>query len=370
MDRRKFVASISGAAAGTMAGGTVLAGMHVPPEKSGASSQVQKHRIKRGVALYSYQQAMMVNGMTLEDMIGELSDIGAYGVEAMGQAIVEDYPDPSGKWLDGWWELMDRCGTIPVCYTNFHDQNLRRSRPMTTEENLAYLKRDLHLAKKMGFTHMRMLVGTPFDLLRAAIPVAADMGLWLGVEIHAPVKLRSGFIDRLLEISDKHPDTFGLIPDMGIFQRYPRPYLRERQIAAGALTRETALYIEEAFRKGVDQAEVIQQVEKRKPKPGDPAYVETVYRSHANYQDPKDLLPLLKYSRHIHGKFYEMSRGDTYFDTTVDYENVIPVLMQGGYNGYICSEYEGQRDMDTADVDEVDEVRRQHVMLKRMLGEP
>ena len=370
MDRREFVSKVAGATATTMLGtSAAIAGSDSPERVAGPSSPAPAHQIKRGVTLYSYQQAMMVNGMTLEDMIEELSDMGAYGVEAMGQAIVDNYPDPSDQWLAMWWELMDRYGTIPVCYTNFHDQNLRRSRPMTTEENLAYLKRDLRLAKKMGFTHMRMLVGTPFDLLKAAIPVAADMGLWLGVEIHAPVKLKSGFIDRLVEIADKHPDSFGLIPDMGIFQRYPRPYLRERNIANGTLTRETALFIEESFKKDTDRAEVEKQVAKRKPKPGDTAYVETVYLSNSNYQDPEDLLPLIKYSRHIHGKFYEMSKGDQYDDTTVDYENVIPILMEGGYNGYICSEYEGQRDMEMADVDEVDEIRRQHVMLKRMPGE-
>lgn len=161
---------------------------------------------------------------------------------------------------------------------------------------------------------------------------------------------------------------FGLLPDMGIFQRYPRPYNRERQIREGTLTRETAMYIEESYKNRLDKDEVAARVKRMKPKEDDTRYVDTVYNSASSYQNPKDLLPLLEYCRHIHGKFYEMSKGSEYYDTTVDYENVVPVLVEGSFSGYICSEYEGQRAMENADVDEVDEVRRQHVMLKRMLG--
>lgn len=369
MDRRQFVTKVAGASAAAMTGTDALAaGMPQARTETGPPSRAAGHKIKRGVTLYSYQQAMMVNGMTLEDMIAEASAIGAYGIEAMGQAVVENYPHPPDSWIDSWWDLMDRYGTVPVCYTDFHDQNLRKARPMTTGENLEYLKRDLMLARRMGFTRMRMLVGTPHDLIRAAIPVAEQLGIWMGIEIHAPVPLNSKLIERCLEIAEKHPDTFGLLPDMGIFQRYPRPYAREQLIKKGTLTRETALYIEGSFRKGLAKEEVLKQVSRMKPKPGDTEYVETVYRSNASYQNPGDLLPLLKYCRHIHGKFYEMSKGKEYKDLTVDYENVIPVLKEGGFDGYICSEYEGQRSMEMADVDEVEEVRRQHVMLKRMLG--
>lgn len=55
-------------------------------------------------------------------------------------------------------------------------------------------------------------------------------------------------------------------------------------------------------------------------------------------------------------------------DATIVYPEVLKVLMDTGYDGYICTEYEGQRNMDIPDVDEIDEVRRQHVMLRRLLG--
>jgi hypothetical protein len=63
-----------------------------------------------------------------------------------------------------------------------------------------------------------------------------------------------------------------------------------------------------------------------------------------------------------------MSKGAEYYDTQITYDTVLPVLMEKGYDGYILSEYEGQRSMEIADVNEIDEVRRQHLMLKRILG--
>lgn len=364
MNRKQFITTLTGAAITSALGAGATWDRPVSVKREGPAG-----KIKRGVSLYSYQQAMMLNGMKLEDMIEELSDIGAYGIEIMGQALVENYPYPSDRWISWWWELMDRFGTQPVCYTDFHDTWIQKSRPMSTSENLQYLERDFIIARKMGITRMRMLIGTPMDLIEAAIPVAEKMNIWMGIELHAPVKLKSKFVDRCVEIAEKHPETFGFIPDMGMFPKLPRPYTRDRQIEQGILSRDAALFIEESYRKGLGKAEVAQRVSRMKGSlAGDGEYVDRVYALAATYQDPRDLLPLLGYSKHIHGKFYEMSRGDEYYDMTVDYEAVIPVLQEGGYEGYICSEYEGQRSMDVADVDEIEEVRRQHVMLKRMLG--
>ena len=46
------------------------------------------------------------------------------------------------------------------------------------------------------------------------------------------------------------------------------------------------------------------------------------------------------------------------------------MLVEGGYDGYINSEYEGQRWIqDAFEVDSTEQLRRHHVMLKRLLGE-
>jgi sugar phosphate isomerase/epimerase len=92
---------------------------------------------------------------------------------------------------------------------------------------------------------------------------------------------------------------------------------------------------------------------------------------------PEDILEIIPYIISIHGKFYEMTeipgKPGQYEDVSIDYENVIKYLKQGGYNGYINSEYEGQRSQQDRGIenlaDEVEEVRRHHEMLARLIGE-
>ena len=92
---------------------------------------------------------------------------------------------------------------------------------------------------------------------------------------------------------------------------------------------------------------------------------------------PEDILEIIPYIISIHGKFYEMTeipgKPGQYEDVSIDYENVIKYLKPGGYNGYINSEYEGQRSQQDRGIenlaDEVEEVRRHHEMLARLIGE-
>jgi hypothetical protein len=308
---------------------------------------------------------MMEKGMTLRDCLEEMSDIGAYGVEYMTQAMPGEYPNVSNKFVDEWWKMMDKFGTVPDALTCFVD-SCRRLKPMTIEENVAFLERDFIIAKKLGLTHAR--IGPPAWVIEHAIPVAEKHGIWMGWEIHSPMALKSEVIDWIYKQAEKHPNVIGFNPDMGIFQKYPRPFDRELKIRAGTLTRETAMFIEGEYRKGEDKAEVASKVKGMNPKPGDTAYVDAVYRAGANCQNPKDLIPLLPYSKHIHGKCHEMTKGDEFRDTEIIYEEVLPILMEHGYDGYIATEFEGQRIGGVEEVDEIEEVRRHHVMMKRMLG--
>ena len=70
----------------------------------------------------------------------------------------------------------------------------------------------------------------------------------------------------------------------------------------------------------------------------------------------------------VHGKFYEMT--PDYIEPSIPYDEIVRVLEQGGYTGYICSEYEGNRWIeDFQEPDSVEQVRRQQVMLAKLLGE-
>jgi hypothetical protein len=93
------------------------------------------------------------------------------------------------------------------------------------------------------------------------------------------------------------------------------------------------------------------------------------YRAtHTIYSNPRRLLDYMGYIHPVHGKFYEMLPDCTEY--SIPYEELIPILIEGGYSGYIDSEYEGARWIEDAfEVDSLEQVRRQQVLFKRLLAE-
>jgi hypothetical protein len=84
--------------------------------------------------------------------------------------------------------------------------------------------------------------------------------------------------------------------------------------------------------------------------------------------EPKRMLDYMGRIHNIHGKFYQMTADCV--EPSIPYDEIVRVLQQGGYQGYICSEYEGNRWIEDAEEpDSVEQVRRQQVMLARLLGE-
>lgn len=373
MNRKKFISTIAGATATGVIGTKKLLGNSVPyPELTASLQSAPTHKIKRGVSLYSYQEAHCTKGFSLEDCFAELSNIGAYGIEFMLHWLPREsgYPNVTNDYIDKWWNWMDKYGTIPVQYCAFPD-GYRQLELNTVDEAVAYHTHEFELAKRLGFTKIRFSEDRK-RVVERMIPVVEKLGMIMLREFHSPVMIATDIsIKNQLPLAEKYPHAFGFCPDMGIFKKYPQPLERELQIQAGTLTREIAEYIIDSLHKEVPQATVEAQVKKMKPKPGDTAYIETAYSAGAAYNDPKDLIPLLPYCHHIHGKFWEMSKGSEFYDTQITYDKVVPVLIENGYEGYIGSEFEGQGQLlmvSGLEVDELDEVRRQHVMLKRMLG--
>ena len=70
-------------------------------------------------------------------------------------------------------------------------------------------------------------------------------------------------------------------------------------------------------------------------------------------------------------KFYEMT--EECKEPSIDYAGPIRVMQEIGWEGCISSEYEGQRDYFDIGcdiyMDPVEQCRRHHMMLKRLLGE-
>ncbi|MFS0795439.1 DUF6379 domain-containing protein [Microbacterium sp. 1P10AE] len=295
------------------------------PEASGAPFQY-------GVSLYSYMTDFGTV-MDLETAMASIADLGATGLEILGEAHIPNYPNPSDEWVDQWFALLQKYGLEPTNYGSWIDTRLHSSGPhardMTVEEGAAALQRDLRLAKRLGFRFVRPKIGVvSSDLIphpiwteavEASLPLAEELDVIICPEIHSPTPIKHEVVDDYIALirrtGTKH---FGLLLDTGIFQDRPIP------LKPGEL-------------------------------PGQrPAFLDGIH------VDPNDVFDVIENVVFIQAKFHDID--EELDDKQIPWEPVLRALKDAGYTGYLSSEYEGEREPWRS----IEQVRRQHSLIRQI----
>lgn len=325
-------------------------------------------QIKRGVSLYSYQNETFQGKMNLEDCIRVSSELGARGIEVIGEQSFWGWPEVGVAQadIDNWHALIKKYDCVPVSHDYMLDYKRYKGRPMPLEEQVASVKKDIDLGAALGTPYLRSLVSIAPEVLVAAAPYAEEKGIKLLTEVHAPLHFDHPWIIRLAEAFAKSGSpALGFLPDMGMFlKRFPRVW--SAKFRRMGVPDRIADYIEKAYDERVLSEYVILEVMQMGGTGPAIAMAETL-RHNAAYE-PKRMLDYMPMIHNIHGKFYEVT--EDYVEPSIPYDEIVAVLQQGGYDGYICSEYEGNRWIEDAEEpDSVEQVRRQQVMLAKLLGE-
>jgi sugar phosphate isomerase/epimerase len=308
---------------------------------------------------------------------------------------------------------MDRYDTVPVTMDVQMDVLQFRDHVMSYEECAERLRHDLRLAKSLGFRNVRVLSVVPLDIMTAALPLAESLDIKLGREIHQPMPLEGRQVTEIIEfVEQTGTKHLGIVPDFGIFQFRPSEVLLEWFQRRGAKTAacDAAVELAELLRrrkapfgyvdmsyhtagnlrsdfnrfvaKGSCEPEfaeafngIKRYTNEHVPDPAEIDYVVVAEALMFSNTKPDTLRQLAGHVVSVHGKFNNMSpvpeRPGQFQDISIDYESSIAALRQGGFEGYINSEYEGQRyfqDRGRAELmDEVEQVRRHQEMLRRLM---
>jgi sugar phosphate isomerase/epimerase len=296
----------------------------VPPAPGGG--------LRFGVSTYSYTGDVYTL-MTLEDVLADVADLGATGIEILGEGNVPGYPSPDAAWVDTWHGLLQRYGLTATNYGSWVDTEMWSDRALTAEEAAAQLQLDLRLAHRLGFTSVRPKFGVtswqldPHPVWEEAVlrslDLAADLDVVICPEIHAPTPIRhpvtQGYVDLIERTGSKH---FKLLIDTGIFNTAPVLELSEEIASA-------------------DGGEV-------------PEHLRPLAVPMA------DLVEVLPHVHFIQAKFAEVD--DDLHDLHVPWDQIVPTLLDHGWSGWLSSEYEGRRDPYRG----ADQVRRQHALLRTL----
>ncbi len=325
----------------------------------------EKNQIKRGVSLYSFQEEYFLRQMSLEDILATCAKLDIPGIEIIGDQMIPNYPNVSEAFYDKWHSLLEKYGQTPTCLDMFLDWNKYKGRVMTDDEKVESVQKDILAANKLGCTVIRVITHTEPKTLERLAPFAEKYNVRLGVEIHSPFHFDHPYEQSLLELYQKVKSPYlGFVPDMGIFVKcFPR-VVSERWVRDG-MKPEIADFIVKSYDSHSNPENIGKEVEKMGGSSKEAAIAEGAFRY--IYTDPRRMLDFMPYIFHIHAKFYEML--PEYREYSIPYEEIIPVLIEGGYTGYLSSEYEGNRHIqDAFPVDITEHVRRQQTMFKELLG--
>jgi sugar phosphate isomerase/epimerase len=324
--------------------------------------------IKRGVSLYSYQNETFQGKMSLEDCIRTSAEFGAKGIEVIGEQSFWGWPEVgvNPEEIDNWHKLIAKYDCVAVSHDFMLDYKRYKGREMPFDEQVASVKKDIDFGAQLGMKFIRALVSIAPEVLVASAPYAEERGIKILIEVHAPLHFDHPWIIRHAEAFEKSgSDALGFLPDMGMFLFAYPPVWRAKFERLG-VPKNIADYIVKAYEDRVLSEYVILNVQQMGGV-GPAIGMAEVMRHNAAFE-PSRMLPYMHRIHNIHGKFYEVTAD--YVEPSIPYDEIVAVLKQGGYDGYICSEYEGNRWIEDAEEpDSVEQVRRQQVMLSRLIGE-
>ncbi len=333
---------------------------------------MSKGSIKRGISIYSFQEKYYRREMTLEDCIATAAGMGVQGFEMLSDQMLPGYPsityNLSDEFLEIWRGLMATYRIAPIAFDVYGETKLYKNRAVTDAKLIGELVELMKTAQALGFKILRLTFHLPLRIVEAMIPHAEERGMKLALEVHAPHLLTGEWVQNNIELALRTGTrSLGLMPDMGIFCKNIPHLVLDEALRQGATPRIVD-FMSAAYRERSILKDLVDQVRKMGGNETDEWLAMRLVIGVWTYHDPKNLLTYLPHILHIHGKFYEMT--PDLVEPDVAYESIMPLLIQGEYDGYIMSEYEGQRLTHGVDkgYDEVEQVRRHQAMLSGYIG--
>jgi len=324
-----------------------------------------------GVTLYSFTPDFHAGRYTFEDLVVEAAQRGlGPGLEVIGFQSFRGFPHMSPEVETRFLRLVDEHGWELSCLDGNVDVAVRADRLLDEDELVAYMEAQLEAAARLGFPVLRVQNQATPAVMERLLPSAERLGVKLGMEIHAPETVRSPWVLALRELYARLDSPYlGFIPDFGASTLGISPSVFETFRAKGVseeLLQAIATRWDELGGRDFEAHEEIGNFIglAHSMGAGDHAVNLAVFAVGIHgHQDAAAWAETLPDVVHVHGKFFDI--GDNGRDPVVPVEELIDVLVAGGYDGFISSEYEGWHWNTRADAFEM--VAREQALCRRAL---
>lgn len=303
--------------------------------------------IKTCVSLYSLQDEYLNHRMDLKDIMHFVKDNGVQGVEILPDQMLKGAPDISDETVAKWHELLKETGLTPVIADVFLNTNLYKNRTLTKRECIDLLIKEIIQANKLGIHLIRLVSMVPYWVIEPLLPYCEKYNVTIAIEVHAAMAFdipeTRAFIDEVKRLNSKYA---GIVIDTGIFcRKFPR-VVREYETLNGT-SPQVFDYIDTLFEKGTDLHCVLRENNFQYPPELEAAIQSEHDRMFVPLCDGYENLDFsvldeyMPYIKHFHFKLFEMTpEGPEY---SMDYKGLLQYLHDHDYDGYVSTEYEGNR---------------------------
>ena len=304
-------------------------------------------KIKTCVSLYSLQDEYLNKRMSLSEILDFVKEQQCEGIEILPDQMLKNAPDVSEDTIKDWNTMIANSGLTPVIADVFLNTNLYKNRSLTQRECIALLIKEIKLANALGIHMIRLVSMVPYWVCEPLLPYCEEYDVVIALEIHAGMAFdipeTKAFIEEMKRLDSKY---IGLVIDTGIFcKRFPR-VVKEYELHQGA-SKEMFAYLDDLFAQGKDlhmvtrehggvfPAEFMATLQNEEDRMFAP-----LCDGYENY--PVSVLDdVMPYIKHFHFKLFEMSdEGPEY---SIDYKAILQYLHDHHYDGYVATEYEGNR---------------------------
>lgn len=323
--------------------------------------------LRLGTTIYSCTNEFHQRKYTVEQLIDKVGELGlGPGLEIVGFAHIREFPRVFDETAEKFKAALERNKLEASCLGINADVYRRRDRPMTDEESYEFHKTQIESAAKLGFPVARCQFVAGPEVIRRLAPLAEKLNVKLGMELHAPEAVDSPMVLKFREAFAKEGSPYlGFIPDFSASVRtVPKCFLENfRQIGIPEKFIQVGL---EAWKMKGNFQDRIAEYQKKQKEAGAP---ESVIRgmffmfAMLGRQEPRAWKEILPQTVHIHGKCFEFDESGN--ETSIPYEEILSVFIEGGYNGFMSAEWEGHA---FSAEDGFPKVAAQHALCKRILA--
>lgn len=322
--------------------------------------------IRLGTTLYSLTNEYHSRRYDLSGLIREVARRGlGPGLEVVGFQSFRNFPHISDAQAAQFRDLVAQSGLQLTCLGINADRWIDRRREMTVDESYEYQLSQLHAAAKLGFPLVRFQWGAGVEVIERLAVDAERLNVKLALEIHAPHHVEHPEVLAYRELYQRlGSPLLGFIPDFGACVRsIPAAYLqyfRWRGVPQTAIDVALALWHEDGDpferrarlfaygqREGWDRVWTAEM---------------SILFGLFSRMLPAAWGEIMPQVLHVHGKFYGIGADGK--DAAIPYDEILPVFVQGGYRGYISSEWEGHQ---VSDADGFEQIERHHALQRGVL---